>query len=59
VGALVGGWLGTALGLRPSIAVAGIGGTLAVLWLLASPVRRIGTLDDAPAPAVPAVSVRP
>jgi MFS family permease len=47
VGALVGGWLGTALGLRPSIAVAGIGGTLAVLWLLASPVRRIATLDDA------------
>jgi MFS family permease len=47
VGALVGGWLGTALGLRPSIAVAGIGGTLAALWLLASPVRRIVTLDDA------------
>jgi MFS family permease len=47
VGALVGGWLGTVVGLRPSIVVAGIGGTLAALWLLVSPVRRIVTLDEA------------
>jgi MFS family permease len=47
LGALVGGWLGTALGLRPTLAVAGIAGTLAAVWLLASPVRRIATLDDA------------
>lgn len=47
VGALVGGALGTAVGLRPSLVVAGVGGTLAAVWLLASPVRRITTLADA------------
>ncbi|MFC4017150.1 MFS transporter [Micromonospora sp. GCM10011542] len=46
VGALVGGWLGTTIGLRPTLVVAGLGGVLAVLWLLASPVRHITTLDE-------------
>jgi MFS family permease len=46
-GALVGGALGTAIGLRPSLVVAGVGGALAAIWLLASPVRRIATLADA------------
>ena len=46
VGALVGGALGTTIGLRPTLAIAGLGGVLAVLWLLASPVRHIKTLDD-------------
>ncbi|MET8366492.1 MFS transporter [Micromonospora sp. NPDC005194] len=46
LGALVGGALGTTLGLRPALVVAGVGGVLAVLWLLASPVRHIRTLDD-------------
>ncbi|WP_435208387.1 MFS transporter [Micromonospora sp. bgisy143] len=45
LGALVGGALGTTLGLRPTLVVAGLGGMLAVLWLLASPVRHIRTLD--------------
>lgn len=45
LGALVGGTLGTTLGLRPTLVVAGVGGVLAVLWLLASPVRHIRTLD--------------
>lgn len=47
LGALVGGALGTTIGLRPTLAVAGLGGTLAVLWLLASPVRHIANLDEA------------
>ncbi|MEV7332148.1 MFS transporter [Micromonospora sp. NPDC093244] len=47
LGALVGGALGTAVGLRPALVVAGLGGTLAVLWLLASPVRRIASIDEA------------
>ena len=47
LGAVVGGWLGTAIGLRPTLVVAGVGGTLAAVWLLASPVRRIVTLDEA------------
>ncbi|SCE65506.1 Predicted arabinose efflux permease, MFS family [Micromonospora purpureochromogenes] len=46
VGALVGGWLGTTIGLRPTLVVAGLGGVLAVLWLLASPVRHIATIDE-------------
>ncbi|MET8230609.1 MFS transporter [Micromonospora sp. NPDC005298] len=49
LGALVGGALGTAVGLRPALVVAGLGGTLAVLWLLASPIRRIASLDEATA----------
>ncbi|MCO1596936.1 MFS transporter [Micromonospora sp. RHAY321] len=46
LGALVGGALGTTIGVRPTLVVAGLGGVLAVLWLLASPVRHIRTLDD-------------
>ncbi|MEK8105984.1 MFS transporter [Micromonospora sp. M12] len=38
--------LGTTIGLRPTLVVAGLGGVLAVVWLLASPVRHIRTLDD-------------
>jgi MFS family permease len=53
LGALVGGWLGTTVGLRPTLIIAGVGGMLAALWLLASPVRRIATIDDpTPAPNV-------
>ncbi|SBT42790.1 MFS transporter [Micromonospora auratinigra] len=47
IGALVGGWLGTAIGLRPTLVVAGLGGALAVLWLLASPVRHISRIEEA------------
>jgi len=46
LGALVGGALGTTIGLRPTLVIAGLGGTLAVFWLLASPVRHIATIDD-------------
>jgi len=38
-GSLAGGVLGTALGLRPTLLVAGIGGLTAVFWLLGRPVR--------------------
>jgi MFS family permease len=46
LGALAGGWLGTVLGLRPTIVIAGVGGVLAALWLLVSPVRRVVALHD-------------
>lgn len=46
MGALVGGWLGTTVGLRPTLVVAGLGGALAVTWLPASPVRGITSLDE-------------
>lgn len=40
LGALAGGVLGTAIGLRPTLWVAAIGGMTGVLWLLPSPVPR-------------------
>ncbi len=49
VGALVGGALGSTLGLRPTLWIASIGGLLGVLWLLPSPIphmRRLPELDD-------------
>lgn len=40
VGALVGGALGTVLGLRPALWIATAGGVAGVLWLLPSPLPR-------------------
>jgi MFS family permease len=39
VGGLIGGGLGTALGLRTTLWVSALGGLLAVVWLVASPLR--------------------
>ena len=47
-GSLVGGAFGTALGLRPTLVVAGIGGLTAVVWLLGRPVL---SLVEIPEPA--------
>ncbi len=41
LGALAGGWLGTMLGLRPTLAIAAAGGVLGCLWLLSSPIPGI------------------
>lgn len=41
VGSIVGGVLGGFLGLRTAIGISTVGGTLAFLWVLLSPVRRI------------------
>ncbi|MFB7946406.1 hypothetical protein ACFC6L_15980 [Kitasatospora phosalacinea] len=41
----LGALLGTALGLRPALLTAVVGGSLAVLRLLPSPVPRVRTLD--------------
>jgi len=49
LGLLTGGLLGEVIGLRPSVAVAAVGGLLACLWLLFSPIRRI---RQPPQPAV-------
>jgi MFS family permease len=46
VGALLGGALGTELGVRPALWVATVGAVLGVLWLLGSPVVRLRTLPD-------------
>ncbi|HEY3832498.1 MAG TPA: MFS transporter [Acidimicrobiia bacterium] len=47
-GALIGGALGTAIGLRPTLVVAGIGGMLAGFWVLCSPVRTLREMSDGP-----------
>jgi predicted MFS family arabinose efflux permease len=51
LGAIVGGVLATAVGLRATLLIGAAGGTLALLWVLASPVPRIRSLStDDPAP---------
>jgi MFS family permease len=47
LGALAGGVLGTAIGLRPSLWVAAVGGVAGVLFLLASPIPRMRELPNA------------
>ncbi|MEU6929423.1 MFS transporter [Streptomyces sp. NPDC046374] len=52
LGALAGGVLGTALGLRPTLWVATAGAVLAVLWVLPSPLARLRDLPERePVPA--------
>jgi MFS family permease len=41
VGSLIGGFLGETFGLRPTLLIGAIGGSLAFLWVLFSPVRRL------------------
>ncbi len=53
VGAIVGGLLGTAIGLRPTLLVAAVGGTLAVCWLLRSPIAHMATVAADPADPEP------
>lgn len=57
LGALVGGGLGTWIGLRPTLFVTVIGDVLAVLWVFFSPLRRMRdfpTEPSAPPEAAPA-----
>jgi MFS family permease len=44
VGALAGGTLGAAFGLRPTLAIGAVGGLFAVAWVLCSPVRTLREL---------------
>jgi MFS family permease len=45
LGALVGGVLAGTIGMRPTLLVAAVGGAMSALWLLASPVLGIRSLD--------------
>jgi Na+/melibiose symporter-like transporter len=45
LGAVVGGLLGTLLGVRETLLISSAGGLLAVLWLIGSPIIRVRTLD--------------
>lgn len=46
VGSLAGGILGALLGLRPAIGIAVLGGSLAFLWVLFSPVRSLKRVPE-------------
>ena len=46
LGALVGGALGTWIGLRPTLWIASVGAIAGVLWLLPSPLLRLRDLPD-------------
>lgn len=51
IGAILGGIIGTSIGLRPTLWIAMVGGSLAGAWLLASPIRTIRdfpSLDEEP-----------
>ena len=48
VGALLGGALGTAIGVRTTLWIAGAGALLGVFWLTGSPIIRMRTLPDPP-----------
>ena len=47
LGSLVGGVLGSAIGLRPTLWIATVGAIAGFLWLLPSPLLRLHTLDQA------------
>jgi hypothetical protein len=59
LGALTGGALGTAVGLRTTLWISALGALLCVLWVLPGPLRRLRTLPAAalPAAALPAATL--
>jgi MFS family permease len=59
VGAIVGGLLGTAIGLRSTLLIAAVGGTLAVCWLLRSPIAHMATVDAGPIDPEPSPEAEP
>jgi len=46
LGAIVGGLLGEVLGIRPTMLITATGGSLAFLWVLLSPVRRLKEIPE-------------
>jgi hypothetical protein len=43
---VAGGLAATLVGIGPTLVVAGVGGSLSVLWLLGSPVLAVRSVDD-------------
>ena len=46
LGAVLGGFLGEWIGVAPTLVVAAVGGSLAVLWLVGSPIGRTRTIEE-------------
>jgi MFS family permease len=46
VGAVIGGFLGSVVGIQATLLVAAVGGVLSCLWLLWSPIPRLSSVDD-------------
>ncbi|MDO3408600.1 MFS transporter [Saccharibacillus sp. CPCC 101409] len=46
LGSLLGGWLGSQFGLRPTLALGSIGMLFALLWIVSSPIPKLRTLQD-------------
>jgi len=46
LGAVVGGLLGSGIGLRPTLVIAAVGGVLGCLWLVPSPIPSVVSLED-------------
>ena len=46
VGAVLGGVLADLVGVRPTLVIGGLGGALAVLWMLGTPLARIRSVDE-------------
>jgi MFS family permease len=53
LGALLGGWLGEVIGMRPTLLIAIAGLLLAILWLIFSPIRQLRDPPAAPVEVVP------
>jgi MFS family permease len=51
LGALLGGALGTAIGLHPTIVIGALGIAIAPAWIVVSPIGRLRTAQEASAPA--------
>jgi MFS family permease len=46
IGAVIGGWLGAAIGVRPALWIAAVGGLLGVLWVVFSPLWSMRELPE-------------
>jgi predicted MFS family arabinose efflux permease len=46
LGAVVGGLLGSGVGLRPTLLIAAVGGMLGSVWLLRSPLPGVRTMES-------------
>lgn len=54
VGAVIGGAVGTWIGVRPTLWIATVGALLGALWMIGSPILRMRTLPEQPPDSMPA-----